>query len=250
MANTKTTALVELASGGVDNADMLPLVDVSDTTQALSGSLKRYAWSSIKATLKAYFDTLYQTPLATTDALAEGATNLYFGAARVRGTVLAGVSTAAATPVDATHTILQAVGFLQKQASDLATATTDNATATALKVSPAGADTLTNKRINPRVGAAVSSATPAVNTDAYDIYKLTAQAADITSFSTGLTGAPVDGQCLVVEITGTAARAIAWGTSFEASTVALPTTTVTTAMLAVGFIYNAVTAKWRCVGAV
>jgi len=110
-----------------------------------------------------------------------------------------------------------------------------------------GAETLTNKRITPRVGETTSSATPTINTDSVDIYKLTAQAVDITSFTTNLSGTPTDGQVLIIQITGTAARAITWGTSFEASTVALPTTTVTTAMLTVGFIYNSVTSKWRCV---
>ena len=50
-----------------------------------------------------------------------------------------------------------------------------------------------------------------------------------------------------IAITGTAARAITWGTSFEASTVALPTTTVSTNRLDVGFVWNAATSKWRCV---
>ena len=49
-----------------------------------------------------------------------------------------------------------------------------------------------------------------------------------------------------LESGGTAARAITWGTSFEASTTALPTTTVSTARLDVGFIWNAATSKWRC----
>ena len=120
--------------------------------------------------------------------------------------------------------------------------------ALALKASLTGAEILTNKRMTPRVGSTTSSATPTINTDLYDIYKLTAQAVDITSFTTNLTGTPTDGQVLIIEITGTAARAITWGASFEASTVALPTTTVTTALLVVGFIYNAVTSKWRCVG--
>lgn len=51
----------------------------------------------------------------TTDDLAEGATNLYATPARVLSTVLAGLSTAAGTVVDATHTVLQAIGFLQHQ---------------------------------------------------------------------------------------------------------------------------------------
>ena len=117
-------------------------------------------------------------------------------------------------------------------------------------VSPTGAETLTNKRNNPRVGSTASSATPTINTDLYDVYKLTAQTEDITSFTTNLTGTPVDKQCLIIDITGTAARAITWGASFEASTVALPTTTVTTAMLSVAFMYNSATSKWRCVGVV
>jgi hypothetical protein len=108
-------------------------------------------------------------------------------------------------------------------------------------------NTLTNKRITPRVGTTTSSATPTINTDNVDYYSLTAQTADITSFTTNLSGTPTDGQKLWIAITGTAARAITWGASFEASTTALPVTTVTTARLDVGFVWNVATSKWRCV---
>lgn len=107
--------------------------------------------------------------------------------------------------------------------------------------------TLTNKRVTKRTGTATSSATPTINTDNVDFYSLTAQAADITSFTTNLSGTPTEGQTLWIAITGTAARAITWGASFEASTVALPTTTVTTNRLDVGFVWNTVTSKWRCI---
>lgn len=123
-------------------------------------------------------------------------------------------------------------------------------TATDTLVARATTDTLTNKRVTARVGSTASSGTPTINTDSYDIYKLTAQTVDITSFTTNLSGTPTDGQVLIIQITGTAARAITWGASFEASTVALPTTTVTTAMLSVGFIWNTATSKWRCMAAV
>jgi hypothetical protein len=108
-------------------------------------------------------------------------------------------------------------------------------------------NTLTNKRITKRVGTTTSSATPTINTDNVDYYSLTAQTVDITSFTTNLSGTPTDGQTLWISITGTAARAITWGASFEASTVALPTTTVSTNRLDVGFVWNAATSKWRCV---
>lgn len=112
---------------------------------------------------------------------------------------------------------------------------------------PASTNTLTNKRITKRTGSTTSSATPTINTDNVDMYLLTAQAADITSFTTNLSGTPTEGQTLWIVITGTAARAITWGASFEASTVALPTTTVTTNRLDVGFVWNSVTSKWRCI---
>ncbi len=106
-------------------------------------------------------------------------------------------------------------------------------------------NTLTNKRITPRTGTTTSSATPTINTDNVDFYSLTAQTADITSFTTNLSGTPTDGQKLWIAITGTASRTIAWGASFEASTVALPTTTVSTDRLDVGFIWTG--SIWRCV---
>ena len=107
--------------------------------------------------------------------------------------------------------------------------------------------TLTNKRVTPRVSTTTSSATPTINTDNVDMFGLTAQAVDITSFTTNLSGTPTNGQKLWIYIVGTAARAITWGASFEASTVSLPTTTVSTNRLDVGFVWNAVTSKWRCV---
>jgi hypothetical protein len=106
--------------------------------------------------------------------------------------------------------------------------------------------TLTNKRITKRTGTTTSSATPTINTDTTDVYTLTAQAVDITSFTTNLSGTPTTGQTLMISVTGTAARAITWGASFENGPVALPTTTVTTTRLDTMFMWNSVTSKWRC----
>lgn len=108
-------------------------------------------------------------------------------------------------------------------------------------------NTLTNKRVTPRVTSETSSATPTINTDNSDFHRVTALAVNITSMTTNLSGTPAHGQKLIIEITGTAARTITWGATFESSTVTLPATTVTTAMLTVGFIWNSSTSKWRCV---
>lgn len=108
--------------------------------------------------------------------------------------------------------------------------------------------TLTNKRITPRVSTEASSATPTINTDSVDAHSITALATAITSMTTNLSGTPTNFQKLLIRIkdNGTA-RTIAWGASFEAKGVALPTTTVISKVLTVGFIYDTVTSKWGCV---
>jgi hypothetical protein len=62
------------------------------------------------------------------------------------------------------------------------------------------------------------------------------------------TGTPTNFQKIIVRIKddGTA-RGITWGSDFEAKGVALPTTTVISKVLTVGFIYDTVTSKWGCV---
>jgi hypothetical protein len=99
-----------------------------------------------------------------------------------------------------------------------------------------------------RVGTVASSANPTIDTDAVDMFSITAQAEAIASMTTNLSGTPANFQRLIIRIKddGTA-RAITWGASFEAKGVALPTTTVLSKVLTVGFLYDTVTSKWGCV---
>ncbi|MFZ6767523.1 hypothetical protein ACO0LM_10590 [Undibacterium sp. Di26W] len=57
----------------------------------------------------------------STDVVAEGATNKYFTAPRVLSTALAGLSVVTNQVIAATDTVLQAIGYLQKQISDAVT---------------------------------------------------------------------------------------------------------------------------------
>lgn len=134
------------------------------------------------------------------------------------------------------------------KASATASGTITLPAATDTLVGKATTDTLTNKRVTARVVTTTQSATPTINTDNTDVASITGLAQAITSFTTNLSGTPVAGDTLIIEITdnGTA-RAISWGASFEASTVALPTTTVISTLLTVGFRWNSATSKWRCV---
>lgn len=114
-------------------------------------------------------------------------------------------------------------------------------------LTPTSTTTFTNKRITARVDSTTSSATPTINTDNVDTYKLTAQAADITSFTTNLSGTPTDDQILHIIVTATGSHTVTFGSKFEASTVALPTT-ISTTRSDWYFVWNTATSKWRIGG--
>jgi len=109
-----------------------------------------------------------------------------------------------------------------------------------------GTETLTNKRITERVKTFTSDATPDIDSDDYDAVTITAQDAAITDVN--MSGTETNFQKILFRIKddGTA-RAIAWGSDFEDAGAVLPTTTVISKLLTVGFIYNTVTSKWGCV---
>lgn len=113
-----------------------------------------------------------------------------------------------------------------------------------------GTQTVSNKRVNPRVISGGWSAVPAINVDTTDQINITANQ-PISSMTSNLTGTPVDGQKLLIRIKDNgAARAITWGTSFMASGgTPLPTTTVVNKTHMIGFIYDSDVAKWVCVAA-
>lgn len=99
----------------------------------------------------------------------------------------------------------------------------------------------------PRVATIASSATPIMNIGVADVLNLLAQAAatNVTSMTSSLTGTPVAGQRLHMALQAVSGTpTITWGTSWEASTVALPTG-FTATRVDCDFMWNAATSKWR-----
>ncbi len=111
--------------------------------------------------------------------------------------------------------------------------------------------TLTNKRITPRVLSAASYTTDtgsSLNGDTQDMFIVTAQTGALKFNNPS--GTPTDGQKLIISVASstTAARALTWDTAFGATTIALPTTTAaTTATLTIGFIWSTSKSLWQCV---
>lgn len=117
------------------------------------------------------------------------------------------------------------------------------------KASLTGAETLTNKRINARLVTAASYTTDtgtSLSVATCDQFEITAQAGALLFNAPG--GTPLGGQKLIIRIkdNGTA-RALTYNAIFRAMGNALPTTTVLSKTLYMGFIYNATDSKWDLV---
>lgn len=107
-------------------------------------------------------------------------------------------------------------------------------------------NTITNKRNQPRVVSAASYTTDtgtSLDVSTCDDFIITAQAGALLFNSPS--GTPVQGEKLVIRIkdNGTA-RALTWNAVFRAVGVALPTTTVLSKTLYLGFKYNSTDTKW------
>lgn len=95
----------------------------------------------------------------------------------------------------------------------------------------------------PRVLSQASTATLTVDTDAYDMAVLTAQAAGLTIAAP--TGGPLDGQGLTIRIKDNGStRSISWNAVFRAIGVTLPTATTASKTMYVGAKWNSADSKW------
>jgi len=108
---------------------------------------------------------------------------------------------------------------------------------------PAGTETLTNKRITKRKQTVASSATVTPSWDDDDIVTITAQAVGLTLANP--TGTPTDGQAMIVRIldNGTG-RTIAYGNQYRAIGVTLLTTTTASKTSYLGGFWNAADSKF------
>ena len=111
--------------------------------------------------------------------------------------------------------------------------------------------TLTNKRIDPRVSSTASASSVTPDISSYDAYYFTAQVATLTiNATTG--GTPVAGDKLIFRFKDNgSAQTLTWTTSgtnsYRAIGVTLPTTTTAGKVTYVGCIYNATESFWDVV---
>lgn len=108
------------------------------------------------------------------------------------------------------------------------------------------AQTLTNKRIDPRVSSTASTASLTPDISTFDQYNLTAQAVALTINAP--TGTPVDGNKLIFRILDNGvSQTINWNGTYTAIGIVLPTSTVAGKITYVGCIYNTANTRWDVV---
>jgi len=125
--------------------------------------------------------------------------------------------------------------------TDSTTMTFPSANATI--VGTTATQTLTNKRIDPRLQSVASNATVTPNSDTDDAVIITAQAAGLTLANPS--GTPVQGQPMIIRIKDNAtARTITFGSQYRGIGAALPTTTTISKTLYISMIYNSTDVRW------
>lgn len=143
-------------------------------------------------------------------------------------------------PIPLNHT---GAGVITIASPSSGTATFTLPTVTTTAVGTDAAQTLTSKRVDPRVTSAASASSLTPDISAADIYAYTALAANLTINAP--TGTPVDGNKLMFRIldNGTS-RTLTWNATYTVIGVTLPTATTINKTTYVGCIYNAANTRW------
>lgn len=263
MENQKLTDRPEL-NELADDSDVIHIVDVSDTTDSPEGTSKKWkilTW--IRTLLAGKQDALGFTPENVANkrtSFQTTPTDTAYISEKLAKDSLDAKAPLASPTFTGTVTLPKAVNIKDTSAdheyqlgvSELAanrTVTLPLLTGNDEFVFKAHTQTLTNKRINPRIVSATSYTTDtgtSLNISTCDQFVITAQAGALKFNNPG--GTPLNGQKLIIRIkdNGTA-RALTYDTQFRGIGVELPDTTVAGKTLYMGFIYNSNDTKWDLV---
>ena len=255
---TYWSLMAQKGADGLGSGDMLASVydpnsvvgDAFDMDNMAQGDTNLFVSSTEKSTWNGKQDSLGFTPEDVSNkvtSISGSSTDTQYPSAKLVYDQLAGKQASGSYEVTT-----------NKETSALDTSTTkypcNNVVKSAVdaKASLTGTETLTNKRINPRLVTAASYTTDtgtSLDVSTCDQFEITAQAGDLKFNNPS--GTPVGGQALIIRIKddGTA-RALTYDTQFRVIGTILPTTTVINKTLYMGFIYNATDTKWDCVAVV
>lgn len=206
------------------DADMVGLMD-----SAASNIAKKLSWANIKATLKTYFDTLYQ-PLnsnLTTIAGLTATTNNFI--------VSVGSAWASRTPAQVKTT-------LSLDNVDNTSNTTERAASAALTNKDLKSSTNTFAEVT--TGTSSATPTPTGGSKFNELY-MTAQAANAVIAAP--TGTPANGHRLLIRITPTGTYTLGFNAIFEWIGITALTGMTSGKEIYIGAVYNSTASKWQII---
>lgn len=236
--NETTTTVGSLINGATAKATPVDADYIGLMDSAASNILKKLSWANVKATLKTYFDTLYQAANANLTTWA--------GKTAPTGTVVGTTDTQTLTNKTLTTPTI---------ASIVNTGTLTLPTSTDTLLGRATTDTLTNKDLKSTtntfaaVTTTASSATPTPtgNSRENELY-LTALAVGATFAAPS--GTPTNGNKLMIRIKDNgSAQTLAWNAIYRAIGIALPSTTTASKTMYIAAKYNSADSKWDVLAA-
>jgi hypothetical protein len=109
-------------------------------------------------------------------------------------------------------------------------------------VTDTATQTLTNKRLTPRVVSVASGGTLTPPADTCDTYDVTALV--VGALIAPPSGTPTNSQKILIRIYSAAVQALSWNVIYQPIGVTLPTTTAAGKWTYVGIVYNSTSTKW------
>jgi len=227
-ANIATVINASTADTAVEDTDYFP------TVLNATSILKRFSWAYVKSTLKTYFDTLYG---ALASANAWSAFQKFSEGINIITGKFGYIATSATADAVTDIRLKNNSGSLSVESCTVLNATKGGGTWKTGKL---------KGRLERTISSTTSAASITPDTDTYDTYKLTAQAAALSIVNP--TGSAYDMQELLIYIkdNGTA-RALSFGTIYSGIMSALPTTTTAGKQMILYFVYNSTTVKWELI---
>jgi hypothetical protein len=256
MSNAILTSITGLSTPA--SGDFFYIVDISSTSENAAGDSRKITYSNL---VGGVLSELGVTSSVVELNFVDGVTSAIQTQIDAKQSIVAGVSSTEIGYLDGVTSSIQTqinakatsasptfTGTITITGSTIVnTGTITLPTSTDTLVGRATTDTLTNKRITPRIVTATDDATAVIDVDVTDQYQLTA-IANATEFT--VTGTPVNGQKLIVRLKDAGvAKALTW-TGFIAIGCTAPTTTVAGKTHYIGCIYNSATPTWNIVAAI
>lgn len=251
VANSGTTDAMTIAS---DNSVSFPTLGAitlpvgNTAARPVSANAGMFRFNNQTTTFEGYTGTAWSTVGGGVSSFSTGSTG-FTASPSTGAVVLAGILNPASggTGVNnGTNTLTLAGNLSTVGAFPIAlTATATTAITlptTGVLVTETATQTLTNKRLTPRVVSVATATTLTPPADTCDTYDVTALA---TGAAVGVpSGTATNSQKILIRIYSAAAQALSWNAIYQPIGVTLPTTTAAGKWTYIGIVYNTAATKW------